>query len=169
MITYTNGLHLKAERNVTKNDIITLCMRLNSKYSDSCEFEPEGITEGGIVFKWPTSPSCYEAGAAPITSLEGCVGPPPRAVVPYKTVRFSNGNGRIKWCWINNNVMSEWTNNSDIVFVKNEKINTFLKSLFGAPLFTIDELKSWEECFNTIGIVSVGKYPTQKSLKTIQD
>jgi hypothetical protein len=45
-----------------------------------------------------------------------------------------------------------------------------LKSFHGAPLFTIDKLKVWEECFNQIGIgigigiVNVGKYPSKKSL-----
>jgi len=62
--------------------------------------------------------------------------------------------------------MSEWSENNDIIFDE----NNFLKSFHGAPLFTIDELKVWEECFNQIGIgigigiVNVGKYPSKKSL-----
>ena len=43
----------------------------------------------------------------------------------------------------------------------------FLKSFNGAPLFTLEELKIWEECFNQIGIVKVAKYPTKKSLITM--
>ena len=54
MITYTRGLTLKTERIITKDDIITMCKLLNSKdeYSNLCEFQPEPISEGGIVFKF---------------------------------------------------------------------------------------------------------------------
>ena len=48
--TYTSGLTLKTKQKITKNDVITLCNLLNNKdeYSNLCEFQPEGITEGGI-------------------------------------------------------------------------------------------------------------------------
>jgi len=54
MSTYTRGFHLKTKKIITKNDIITMCNLLNSKneYSNLCEFKPEGITEGGIVFNF---------------------------------------------------------------------------------------------------------------------
>lgn len=148
MSTYTAGLRLKTERIVTKNDIVTLCMLLSGKdiYTNVCEFRPEGITEGGIVFKFKEENPGKQW---------------------YKTVRFSGGMDRMKWAWIHSDVISEWTDNSDIVFKKNEEFGTFLKSFNGAPLFTIDELKLWEDCFNKIGIVKVGKYPTEKSMKSI--
>jgi len=60
--------------------------------------------------------------------------------------------------------MSEWSENNDIIFDENNFFTIFLKSFHGAPLFTIDELKVWEECFNQIGIINVGKYPSKKSL-----
>ena len=65
---------------------------------------------------------------------------------------------------INDNVMTEWLDNNDIIFNKNSKFTIFLKSFHGAPLFTLDELKIWEECFNQIGIVKVGSCPSKKSL-----
>jgi hypothetical protein len=37
-----------------------------------------------------------------------------------------------------------------------------LKSFNGAPLFTLEELKIWEEYFNLIGIVKISKNPTKK-------
>ena len=46
----------------------------------------------------------------------------------------------------------------------NIKFTLFLKSFNGAPLFTLEELKLWEECFNQIDIVKIGKYPSKKSL-----
>jgi hypothetical protein len=146
MSTYTTGLTLKTERNVTKNDIITMCTSLNSNpaYSNLCEFMPEGITEGGISFRFKNGVDKKW----------------------YKSVRLGvNHCGSAgKWDWINENVMSEWSSNNDIIFQKNTKFTTFLKSFHGAPLFTLDELKIWEECFKQIGIVKVGKYPTKKSL-----
>ena len=77
-------------------------------------------------------------------------------------VRSIGGSG--KWYCINDNVMTEWLDNNDIIFNENSKFTIFLKSFHGAPLFTLDELKIWEECFNQIGIVKVGKYPSNRSL-----
>jgi len=144
--TYTTGLNFKTERIITKNDIINLCNLLNNKdeYSSLCEFKPEGITEGGILYKFKNEHDKKF----------------------YKSVRLGICNNIGKWCWINENVMTEWLDNDDIIFNKNVKFTTFLKSFNGAPLFTIEELKLWEQCFNQIGIVKVGKYPTKKSLKT---
>ena len=146
MRTYTIGLTLKTERIITKDDIITMCQLLNSKdeYSNLCEFQPEGITEGGILFKFKDHlPDTW-----------------------YKSVRLCvrTGCSKGEWYWINDNVLSEWSKNNDIIFNKNNKFTLFLKSFNGAPLFTLDELKIWEECFNQIGIVKIGKYPSKKSL-----
>lgn len=150
MTTYTNtlGLNLKTERIITKAHIITLCELLNKEeqYSNLCEFQPEGITEGGILFKFKDN-------------LDNKW---------YKSVRLcvnsSGSNG--KWYWVDDNYLSEWTGNNDIIFDKNNKFTLVLKSFNGAPLFTLEELKIWEECFNKIGIIKVGKYPSKKSLIT---
>ena len=143
METYTNGLCFKTKKDITKNDIITLIHSLNNNnyYLNLCEFIPEGISEGGILFKFKDD-----------FDKEW-----------YKSVRLGiRGNG--KWDWIDENVMSEWHNNDDIIFKKNIKFTTFLKSFHGAPIFTLDELKIWEECFKQIGIVRFGRYPSKKSL-----
>lgn len=148
MKTYAIGLTLKTERIITKNDIITMCKLLNNKdeYFNLCEFQPEGITEGGILFKFKDhlNDKWYK-------SVRLCV-----------DYNVSEG----KWYWVNDNYLSEWTDNNDIIFDKNNKFTLFLKSFHGSPLFTIEELKIWEECFNQIGIVKVGKYPSKKSLIT---
>lgn len=144
--TYTSGLSLKCERTVTKNDIITMCNLLNNReeYSNLCEFEPEGISEGGIIFK-------FKNGFDPKW---------------YKSVRLCVhcDGSKGKWDFIRKNVMTEWSGNNDIIFNAKNKSSTYLKSFHGAPLFTLEELKIWEECFNQIGIVRVGKYPSKKSL-----
>ena len=145
MTTYTSGLRLKTKRIITKNDIITMCNLLNSNnvYSNLCEFRPEAITEGGIVFKF--NKECDNKW--------------------YKSVRLNvNGNTGGEWDCINENVMTEWSGNNDLVLKLNTKFTIFLKSFHGAPIFTLDELKIWEECFKQIGIIKVGKYPSKKSL-----
>jgi len=128
--------------------MITVCNLLKSRdeYSDLCEFQPEGITEGGILFKFKDN-------------LDNKW---------YKSVRLCvrNGESKGKWYWVNDNYLSEWTGNTDIILDTNNKFTLFLKSFGGAPLFTVDELKIWEECFNQIGIIKVGKYPSKKSLIT---
>jgi hypothetical protein len=146
MNTYTNGLRLKTKRVITKNDIITMCNLLNNReeYSNVCEFQPEGITEGGIFFKFKNNIDKKW----------------------YKSVRLcvNCGLSRGEWYSVNENYLSEWYGNYDIVLPENSNFTLFLKSFYGAPVFTIEELKIWEECFNQIGIVKVGKYPSKKSL-----
>jgi hypothetical protein len=52
--TYTQGMNLTAMKPITKGDMISLCKELNDKYADiGLTFEPEAITEGGIVYKFP--------------------------------------------------------------------------------------------------------------------
>jgi len=153
MTTYTTGLTLKTERSITKDDIITMCKLLNSKdqYSNLCEFQPEGITEGGILFKFKDNLDNKWYKSVRLCVHQLCV---------------NRGKSKGKWYWVNDNYLSEWTGNNDIIFDKNHKFTLFLKSLGGAPLFTLEELKIWEECFNQIGIIKVGKYPSKKSLIT---
>lgn len=144
--TYAVGLTLKTKQIITKNDIITMCELLNSKdeYFNLCEFQPEAISEGGIIFKFKDS-SCNKW---------------------YKSVRLcvNVGESKGKWYCVNCNCLSEWTGNNDVIFDKNNKFTLFLKSFHGAPPFTLEELKIWEDCFNQIGIVKVGKYPSKKKL-----
>lgn len=157
MSTYTDGLTFKTEKVITKNDIINLCKLLNNReeYINICEFKPEDITEGGIVFKFKNALNekwyksvrlCVYSGISKAKGYNIC----------------SKGN----WYLINENVMNEWNENNDIIFHANIKFPTVLKSFNGAPVFTLEELKIWEECFNQIGIKKIGKYPTKKSLIT---
>lgn len=144
MNTYTQGISFKCNNCITKNDIITVCNLLNeqNEYLNLCEFQPEGTSKGGILFIYKDDNRWY------------------------KSVRFSNyTNG--KWYWIDKNVMTEWNNNSDIIFEKDTRFDTFLKSFYGAPLFTLEELKIFEYCFKQVGIIKVGRYPSKKSLTSV--
>ena len=146
MSTYTNGLTLKTLKIITKNDIIIMCNLLNNRdeYKNLCEFKPEGISDGGIIFNFKNAINDKW----------------------YKSVRLqvNNDNTGGKWYWINDDVVNEQTDNNDIIFDKNKTFRIFLKSFHGAPVFTLDELKIWEQCFYQIDIINIGKYPTKKSL-----
>jgi hypothetical protein len=144
MATYTNGYSIKSQKNITKHDMIVLCNLLNANpyYTSICEFTPEGISEGGIKFNFINQPLFYKS----------------------VRLRVSHGSARGEWPIVNNNVMMEWIGNSDIILEINKQITIFLKSFHGAPLFTIEELKIWEECFGQIGLIKIGKYPSKKSL-----
>ena len=148
MTTYVSGPTFKTERIITKDDIITMCKLLNSKdqYSNLCEFQPEGISEGGILFKFKDNLNNDW----------------------YKSVRLcvNYGDSKGKWYWVDDNYLSEWTGNNDIIFNKDNKFTLVLKSFRGAPSFTLKELKIWVECFKQIGILKVGRYPSKKSLIT---
>ena len=134
------GLTLTTKQDIYKGDIVVLCKSLNQEFNGSCEFQPECISEGGILYKFK----------------DGTTG--------YKSVRLDGNVG--KWDWINSDedVMSEWFENTDIIFAANTKFNITLKHLDGAPQFTIEELQIWEKCFNQIGIENVGKYPSKRKL-----
>jgi hypothetical protein len=146
-----NGFKVNTEKDITKDDIITICKLLNSidQYSNSCEFVPAPTRRGGILYKFKHNQNKENDDKW------------------YKAVRFGinyTANPG-KWYWVNQNVMSEWSGNDDIIFNRDDKFSIDLMIYNGAPKFTLDELKMWEECFNEIGIVRVGKYPSKKSLQ----
>ena len=134
--TYTKGMKLKCMRQIRKKDIINLCELLNENIKIN-KFEPEPISEGGIIYKWKNDNSEL-----------------------YKSVRFNCRN----WEYINNDVMNAWKDNNDILFDEQDTFNTFLKSFNGAPIFTINELNIWENCFEIIGIKVIKKYYSSYTL-----
>ena len=153
--TYTSGYTLLSKKDITKNDIIELCELLTSEYNNGYTFEPESITEGGIVFKLPEFVRDDK----------------------YKSVRLNFKNCRYggresyfcdfyrgEWPFVNKNTMIEWKNDNYVLLKEKYKIDIFLKSFDGAHPFTIDELKIWEYCFKKIGLEVKGKYPTKKQL-----
>ena len=106
--TYTLGLTLKTKQKITKNDIIILCNLLSNKdeYSNLCEFEPEGITEGGILFKFNKNNVDYKKEW--YKSVRLCV----RSA---RALLSEGGAG--KWYWINEGTLAEWDGSDDIISI----------------------------------------------------
>ena len=148
-MTYTNGPTYTCQRNISKKDFIGICDMLQKKIGDGSTFKPEGISEGGIEVN------------APNNTPSG-----------YKSLRLgvSRNGSSGKWYWVDRDtVMEEWSSNDDMVFYKNNTFTVFLKSLYGAPHFTLEELKVWDECFQEYGMSLVNddehEYPTARKLK----
>jgi hypothetical protein len=166
MNTYCGGYKILFKNDITKNDMVILCNKLNEKFNEHYHttkfvFEPEPISEGGIVWRsWPNKHPDM-----------------------YKSMRFTYGNiPEWKWASVSKNVMTEWINNEDIVFKalygitdcynvpvrkttkKYTPMNTFLKAFENAPSWTITELEIFAECFGEIGVEVIGKYPPKKDL-----
>jgi hypothetical protein len=140
-MTYTNGLTFITKKDITQNNIITLCNLLNNHelFNGLCTFEPEPITEGGIIFKYINGEQEW-----------------------YKSMRL--GLSGKDWPWICNPMVS-WLNNNNIIIKKDIRIYTYLKSFRNAPVFTQDELRAIEECFNKIDVYRVSRMVGKARLK----
>lgn len=146
--TYTYGYSLLSTKVIQKKDFVLLCELLATEFNkyyntNTYSFEPEAISEGGIVFG----------------NFRGDNNNP-----KFKTMRLHTITELGKYGWINKNVMEEWKNSEDILCNNNQKIGTTLKAFYGAPLWTINELKMFEKCFNIIGWKIVSSYPTKEDL-----
>jgi hypothetical protein len=148
-MTYTGGFSIKTLNYVTKGNIVSLCTSLNEDplFKDICIFEPEPITEGGIIFRYINGGTKW-----------------------YKTMRFERayltpiGINQIDWPYVNKNVMEEWSNDNWVILDKDCQYGTFLKSSCGAPQFTIEELQTFEKHFNKFGIERCNEMPEEKML-----
>jgi hypothetical protein len=133
--TYTRGFDIFITRDITKADMVNICNELTEKFDNKYQFEPEPITDGFLYIK----------------------------NLKYKCMRLSCSHAP----WVNSNVMEEWKDNNDIFVKKTTDDNfkgrrksyydtkkgvygsnyygTCLKSLYDAPAWTYDELKTIKE------------------------
>ncbi len=131
--TYGNGYKLFFKNDITKNDIINICLDLNNAFNNIYEFEPEPIGDGFIYFKSfvNTTPQKYK-----------CM----RLMKQYHKTEY-----------IPNNVISEWKNNNEVFIKKSlnkkDKYRTFLKAFYNADGWNITELNIFLEVFNKYGII----------------
>lgn len=134
MSTFIKEYRLATTRNITKNDIVNMCYFLKMKYDElypdmDYNFEPEKISEGGIVFvNLPEKKRCKHA---------------------YKTMRFNRSD---VWPWLSDNPKDEWSRCEDVLFHKNELLKIDLRCLYGASDFSDEELTIFEECFEKFNI-----------------
>jgi len=146
MNSYTLGPVFKyydKDHVTTRADMVKLCLLLeNHPYfkERNVTFEPEAITDGGIVYKSWLGQS-LEIGKM------------------YKSIRFTN---YFKWPRITENVMNDWADDNTEL----ERYNvtphmvTFLKAFNGPNgfQFTKEELLAIIDCFNDVNLVNVKRF-----------
>lgn len=142
--TYTHGFDLKSQKDITTNDFARLCYSLNKKFGVGYEFRPEPISEGGIIMK----------------------NFPNKKDKMYKTMRiYINRNHSDDYPIIEDDTLEKWEKEEGVKLISsNRRIGTFLKAFHGAPSWTLDELRLFKECFEEIGLIKTGRFPTKKSL-----
>lgn len=159
MTSYTlcSGFTLESFEPLTTRKIVKICEELKKKFGEGYEFEPDISLEGGIEFKsWPGKISKQ-----------------------YKSFRFhiSHFYNIGKWPFIENNTFLKWIiekEKNEIIFECSEiskklVISSYLKAINGAPIWTIDELKIFSQCFKLIGFETVGEIPKEIFLSTTDD
>jgi hypothetical protein len=118
MTTYCAGFNFKPLTSVTKSDLIHITDRLGDVFGKGWKFEPEAITEGGIIVKeWP--------GKTPSM---------------YKSMRFRLGGIR-KWSWppVLDEHRMEWEHSNEIVWPalsnrpRKDWCRTYIKAFDYAP------------------------------------
>jgi hypothetical protein len=140
--TYTSGYVFKSDESFMTKKVVKLCDFLNEEFGDEYEFEPEPVSEGGILFKKHPGPK----GS-------------------YKTVRFHT-DSKQSWLWIEEDTLQKWREAEDQVIFKGPLvIKTFLKAFHGASAFAIGELDAFERGFESIGFTRSGRKPAKKTLK----
>jgi len=67
-----------------------------------------------------------------------------------------------RWPWVD---VEKWKSSPVTVIQPDMELQTFLKAFEGAPVWTLEELNLFEQCFTEYGLVRKGKNPTNKSLR----
>ena len=144
--THWGGPNFKCTKNITKNDLIVLCDLLtkHKKYAGVCTFQLDAKQEGGIRYVFNNA-GYMKRDWIKMVQLH---------IWNHVTDTY---NG--KWYPVDANSMVTWKNSHDLIFRKRTTqgkptiFGTLLRAYNGAPPFTIEELKIWEDCFAQIGIL----------------
>ena len=150
MTTYCDGFNFKPITSVTKSDLIHLTVCLGEVFGEGWKFEPEAITEGGIVVEdWP--------GKTPLM---------------YKSMRFHYGvSARSKWRWpsVPDEHRLEWEHSNEVVWhalskhPRKDWCNTWIKAFHYAPPWTVGELRKVAGVLAEFGIAT-RKMPSKPQL-----
>jgi len=127
--TYTLGPVVVFHRAFTTNDVVRLCDELTASFGPGHVFDPEAITEGGIIMRaWPG-----------------------KARGQYKTFRFSLRGTPVLWPLIDEGTLDRWRLLPPKVVYSKGLQPLFLKAFHGAPCWTTEELRILRGCFERIG------------------
>lgn len=136
----TSGYKINPNHNFTKENLETLCSNLAARFYNTCEFKlsPSGDIEW-VEFPGKTD-RMYKAMSISCENM-------------YSTF--------YDYYKIDENIFNALT----LITLENEIIlNTYLKAYRGAPCWSLNELRIFEEEFKKIGMTIVGKYPEKYHL-----
>ena len=155
-VTYTEGPVLRFKRLLDESMYVMIANELSAaftlefgpKFGDNdYRFEPEPITEGGFV----------------MTHFPGKTGE------MYKSLRHHLRNPKtmrqITWPYVPDNVMDAWELSDREITSAGAMADTTLKAFYGAPLWTIAELRLIQKVFARFGI-NCTHFPSKKSLSS---
>lgn len=144
-ITACQGPFFIINKDITTKSICSIISKLNKEFGSEYKWEPEPITEGGIV----------------------CTNWPGKEEGQFKCIRFNAKYGR--WPHISKDIIDVWENSKEeqVIWPKQtEKGWLYLKAYYGAPCWTLHELKIFMRIFETVGIhCSKRSLPSKKELK----
>lgn len=165
--TYTHGYILIFTRSLTKADYINLCGQLsdvlNTLYgitdpASLIHIRPEPITEGGFVFRGGPNGMYDDANDGDYDYKR------------IKTMRhplgMQEGTPNFPWPRLPDNVEIEWSTSQETVIPTGLVSDTFLKALYGVPVWTWEELRVFQNVFLNFGINTRGGIPSQARLST---
>ena len=140
MHTACRGFEFKPTSEITKADFIRIVNRIGDVFGDGWVFEPEPISEGGIVIKnWPG-----------------------RTTEMYKSMRFHYSIEGQHWSWPTiflEDPCEEWRGSIDVVWpalsprVRKDWCTTFLKAFNFAPAWTVAEITTIAGVLAEFGIM----------------
>lgn len=134
-MNYTVGPSFKTVKPIERRHLISICKDLAAAMPNGITFEPEPITEGGIVYKF-------------------------KNLDLYKSIRFiamiidldTGDITRIVWPRVSDTVMKDWESSRTELFPVGMNLSTLLK-VSCAPAFSSQELHIVCEIFKKYGLV----------------
>ena len=158
--TYTYGPDIRLTCDVTKGNMVQLCLSLNEEFTtEGFTFEPDPIGNGFIKFSNYDNPN-------PTYSSIGSASHPdllwrnPQEGEAYKCIRFMSGSFGNQ-AWVPPDVMTSWKDDNEVIHEaaedkKKSSGGTLLKAFHGAPAWTRAELDRFLSVFAKYGIQKRG-------------
>jgi len=134
MNTYCSGPEFRTVKDITRDDIMTLCDNLNNEiyFKNEIVFKPEAITEGGIRYFYKNNENFY------------------------KTIRLRGEYNN--WPYIKDHSFKDWINNDEVIYGNDTMVRTYLKAFDFAPEFTDEEMGVLLFHFYKIGLNKFGRF-----------
>ena len=151
--TYCDGPSFSTAEPITTATIVRLTDLLHAEFGPGYAFEPEPITEGGLLMTaWPG-----------------------RRSGGYKSCRFFVDLPHGRWPFIREDTLQQWRDDPPKVIwrliegKKKIECDLFLKAFYGAPCWTQEEVNKLVRCLTAVGCRCTKVKIPKKYLRQIGD